>query len=48
MKTWAVYDNATGFLGYVRAPKKGIALFLAERDLKAVPGRFYIGVAHWV
>jgi hypothetical protein len=42
MKTYAVFGKFGTFFGYVRAEKKGYALFLAERDLKAGPG-CYVG-----
>jgi hypothetical protein len=44
LKTWMVFNRFGEFLGYVRAERKGVAMFLAERYLKATPG-FYVGRA---
>jgi hypothetical protein len=44
-KPWNVFDRFGGYLGTVWAERKGTALFLAERDLKARPGEFYVGKA---
>ena len=45
MKRWFVYDTFGRFLGEVWAERKGWAAFLAERDLKARPGNYYLGRA---
>jgi hypothetical protein len=44
MKLWYVWDRFGRLLGYVRAERKGFAMFCAERDLKAPVG-FYVGRA---
>lgn len=44
-KLWNVYGTYGTFYGTVRAPRKYLAMMMAERDFKLAPGTFYLGLA---
>lgn len=44
-KTWQVFSRFTGLVGTVRAPRKALACFHAERTFRLRPGAYYVGVA---
>ncbi|BAU93333.1 hypothetical protein MPPM_4728 [Methylorubrum populi] len=44
-KVWEVFSKATGFVGTVRAPRKALAAFHAEREFCLRAGSYYLGRA---
>jgi hypothetical protein len=44
-KTWYVFGTYGTHFGTVRAPRKALACFHAERNFKLKPGEYYVGKA---